>query len=92
MEILFLLRIFEFLMISQDLRYMVFGALYKSINRKKKKKHEKVVLLAKSKLNSIEFLHSKTLIDWCISRDNFFSVNNLLKEYDRIEEKIEKPN
>ena len=29
----------------------------------KKKKHHKIVLLAKSKLNSIEILHSKALID-----------------------------
>ena len=32
---------------------------YKSINKKKKKKHDKIVLLAKSKLNSIEILISK---------------------------------
>ena len=87
MEILFLLGIFEFLMIFQDLGYIVFGAVYKSINRKKKKKHEKVVLLAKPKLNCIEFLISETLIDSHISRDEFFSVNNLLKEYDKIEKK-----
>ena len=31
---------------------------YKSINKKKKKKHDKMVLLAKSKLNSIEVLIS----------------------------------
>ena len=30
---------------------------------KKKKKHDKIVLLAKSKLNSIEVLISKVLID-----------------------------
>ena len=36
---------------------------YKSIIKKKKKKPNKIVLLAKSKLNSIEFLISKALID-----------------------------
>ena len=36
---------------------------YKSIIRKKKKKHDKVVLLAKSKLNSAEVLNSKGLFD-----------------------------
>ena len=36
---------------------------YKSIIKKKKKKHDKIVLLAKSKLNSIEVLISKALID-----------------------------
>ena len=42
---------------------------YKSINRKNKKKHYKIVLLAKSKLNSIEILSSKALIDLVISHD-----------------------
>ena len=36
---------------------------YKSINKKKKKKHDKIVLLAKSKLNSIEVLISNSLKD-----------------------------
>ena len=36
---------------------------YKSIIKKKKKKHDKIVLLAKSKLNSIEILVSKALMD-----------------------------
>ena len=43
--------------------------MYKSINKKKKKKHYKIVLLAKSKLNSIEILMSKALIDSVISHD-----------------------
>ena len=34
-----------------------------SINKKNKKKHDKIVLLAKSKLNSTEVLISKVLID-----------------------------
>ena len=36
---------------------------YKSIIKKKKKKHDKIVLPAKSKLNSIQVLLSKALID-----------------------------
>ena len=36
---------------------------YKSIIKKKKRKHDKMVLLAKPKLNSIEVLISKALID-----------------------------
>ena len=35
----------------------------KSILKKKKKKHDKIVLLAKSKLKRIEVLISKALID-----------------------------
>ena len=35
---------------------------YKSIIKKKKKKHDQIVLLAKSKLNSIEALISEALV------------------------------
>ena len=35
---------------------------YKSIIKKKKKNHDKIVLLAKTKLNTIEFLISKSLM------------------------------
>ena len=54
----------------------------------KKKKHDKIVLLAKSKLNSIEVLISKALIDSVISHDEFVLINNLLKEYKEIKEEI----
>ena len=52
----------------------------KSIIQKKEKELDKIVLLAKSKLNSIEVLISKTLIDSDISYDEFISINNVLKE------------
>ena len=42
---------------------------YKSIIKKKKKKHNKILLLAKSKLNSIEVLISKALIESVISHN-----------------------
>ena len=61
---------------------------YKSIMKKKKKKHDKIVLLAKSKLNGIEVLISKALIDSNISHDEFVLINNVLKEYDKIKEEI----
>ena len=48
--------------------------------RKKKKKYDKIVLLAKSKLNNIEALISKALIDSNISHDEFVLINNVLKE------------
>ena len=38
-----------------------------SITRNKKKKHDKILMLAKSKLNSIETLVSQALIDMKIS-------------------------
>ena len=56
--------------------------------KKKKKKHDKIVLLAKSKLNRIEALISKALIDSNISHDEFVLINNVLKEYDKIKEEI----
>ena len=40
-------------------------------------------LIAKSKLNSIEVLISKDLIDSNISHDEFVLINNVLKKYDR---------
>ena len=61
---------------------------YKSIIKKKKKKHDKIVLLAKSKLNSTEILISEELIDSYISHDEFLSVNNVLRGYYEIKEEI----
>ena len=45
---------------------------YKLIIKKKKKKIDKIVLLAKSKLNRIEVLISKALTDFNISHHYFF--------------------
>ena len=61
---------------------------YKSMIKKKKKKHDKIVLLAKSKLNSIEVLISKALIDSVISHDEFVLINNVPKEYNKVKEEI----
>ena len=54
---------------------------YKSIIKKKKKTHDKIALLAKSKLNSIQVLISKALIHPYIRQDEFVSVNKILREY-----------
>ena len=64
---------------------------YKSIIQKKKKKHDKIVYLAKSKLNSIEVLTSKVLIDTNISYDGFVLINNVLKKFCDMNEEIENP-
>ena len=53
-----------------------------SITRNKKKKHDKILMLAKSKLNSIETLVSQALIDLEISHEEFVTV---LKERDKFE-------
>ena len=55
----------------------------------KKKKYNKLVFLAKNKLNSIKVLMSTPLIDCSIIDDELFSVNNVLKEYYDMKEKIE---
>ena len=60
---------------------------YKSIIKKKKKKHDRVVLLAKSKLNSIEVSISKVLVDSIISHDEFLLITNVIKEYSEIKKK-----
>ena len=43
-------------------------------------------MFSKSKLNSIEVLVSKTLIDLNISHDEFVLINNALKQYDDTKE------
>ena len=45
---------------------------FKSIIKKKKKKHDKILSLAKSKLNSVEVLISKALIDSLLVTMNSF--------------------
>ena len=50
---------------------------YKTIIVKKKKKHDEILSLAKSKLSIAEILNSKTLIHSDISHDEFFLINNL---------------
>ena len=60
----------------------------KSIIKKKKEKHDKIVLLAKTKFNSKEVLISKAFIDPCISHDEFISVNNVVREYDDMKKAI----
>ena len=51
-----------------------------NITRNKKKKHDKILMLTKSKLNSIETLVSQALIDLEISHEEF---DKILKENDK---------
>ena len=48
---------------------------YQPIIKKEKKKHDKIALLAKSRLNSVEVLTSKALVD------EFALTNDVLKEF-----------
>ena len=61
---------------------------YKSIIKKKKKKYDKILLLAKSKLNSVEILIFKALIDSNSSYDEFVLINNVLKKFDDMKKEI----
>ena len=65
---------------------------YNSINKKNKKKHNEIILLAKSQLNSIEVLISKALIDSNISHEEFVLINTVLKESCDMKEEIKDSN
>ena len=59
-----------------------------NITRKKKKKHDKILMLAKSKLNSIETLMSQALIEMEISHEEFIRILNKKDKYDKIKNNI----
>ena len=48
--------------------------------------------MLKTKLNTIDVLISKALIDSNISHDEFVSVNNVLREWNSMKEKIKNSN
>ena len=54
------------------------------------KKKDKITLLAKIKLNSIKVLISKALIDSNKILDEFVLINNVKKEYNRMEKQNQK--
>ena len=60
----------------------------KSIIKKKKKTHDKIAILAKSKLNKLEVLISKAFNDSVISHDEFALINNVRKEYNNMKKEI----
>ena len=66
--------------------------MYKSIIKKKRKNRDKIVLLAKFKLNNIEVLISKALINSNIRHNEFVLINNVLKEFYDMEEEIQYSN
>ena len=61
---------------------------YQSLIQKKKKEHNKIIFFAKSKLNKIEVLISKALVDSNTSHDEFVLMNNVLKDYDEMKKEI----
>ena len=65
--------------------------MYKSIIKENMNKHHEIMLLEKTKLDTIEFLISKALIDLCISHDEFVAVNSLYKRWNKMREEIKNP-
>ena len=56
--------------------------------RNKKKKHNKIVMLARSKLNSIESKTSEALINNGIIHEDFMTIINEEKKYRELKENI----
>ena len=63
-----------------------------NITRNKKKKHDKILMLAKSKLNSIETLISQALIDMEISHEEFITILNEKDKYERMKDNLRSDN
>ena len=59
-----------------------------SITRNKKKKRDKILMLAKSKLSSIETLVSQALIDMEISHEEFNAIIREKEKYERMKENV----
>ena len=55
-----------------------------TITRNKKKKHDKILMLTKSKLNSIETLISPALIDMEIGHEEFITILNEKDKYEKM--------
>ena len=63
-----------------------------SITRNKKKKHYKILMLAKDKLNSIETLISLALIDLEISHEEFVAIFKEKDKYEKMKENVRSEN
>ena len=59
-----------------------------NITRNKKKKHDKILMLAKSKLNSIETLISQPLYDMEISHEEFITILKEKDKYERMKDNL----
>ena len=59
-----------------------------SITRNKKKKHDKILMFAKSKLNTIETLVSQALSDMEISHEGFITILNVEDKYEKMKENV----
>ena len=58
------------------------------VTRKKKKKHNKIAMLAKNKLNRIKTLMSQALIDLDLNHKEFKTIVNEKEKYEQMKESI----
>ena len=63
-----------------------------NITRKKNKKHNKIIALARSKLNIIEYLISQALIDFEITHEEFSKIIYEKNNYEQIIDNIKSVN
>ena len=59
-----------------------------NVTKKRKKKHNKVIVLAKNKLNMVDTLLSSALNDSDISHEQFTNIINEANIYENIKENI----
>ena len=62
--------------------------ILKTKRKIKKKKHDKILMLGKSKLNSIETLVSKALIDMEINNEEFITILKEKDKYEKMKENL----
>ena len=62
--------------------------IIKSNKKQTKKKHNKILMLDKSKLNSIETLVSRVLIDVGISHEEFITILKEKGKYEKTKENV----
>ena len=76
---------------SLSLAFSLCAGLVKKLlkaTRNKKKKHDKIVMLARGKLNSIESKISEALMSNLISHEAFITIISEEKNYRELKEKI----
>ena len=76
---------------SFSLAFSIFTRIVKKLlktTRNKKKKYNKIVALARNKLNSIESKTSEALINSEISHEDFMTIINEEKEYQELKESV----
>ena len=81
----------EIISANLSLAFSLCAALVKKLlkaTRNKKKRHNKIVMLARSKLNSIESKISEALVSNHISHEDFLTIISEEKNYRELKEKI----